>query len=315
MDLTNSLQEKFEFSTKQAAQIVGSLSGDLSAGISAGKGPIDLKATIGANLRGQYETDAQRNQAINDTVDFIKKSGYSENLDSISKATKDIKYGESQTEDQALSESFNASYDKIQSLRESNSVSEQKISKYGEALSSVHSNAVSINQNADQRFLEYLSTRQLHGREIGMDTARKMFNSWDSNAQMYAKYFVRDVLKPEALNNVSNSITQGKAAINTTFDNTSVGSIDKQKAFESVYSKAASKGITRNVVQNQGLKDQVESKLNDANLKIEERRVDNTKKTGDMQKKADHKYDGDLLADAVANSFTSGSKNKEGAKQ
>lgn len=151
-----------------------------------------------------------------------------------------------------------------------------------------------------QPFLEYLNQRKEHGREIGMETARKMISMCGTDAQIYFKYFIRDQ-EASVLEKANSSITDGKAKVDTVFDNTSVGSIDSQKDFEKVYEVAKGKGVTQNVVQNKHLKSDVEARLEDTNSRIETRRIENEQEISKQKSQADTKYNNNLFRSAGSN--------------
>lgn len=295
LDFSKNLQERFGFSEKQASAITAGISGSLGADNSKFKAIISW--AISGNAGMNYSTDAQRDQAVSDVIDYYKKSGYSESLDSISKASKDAKFGESETEDQALQEGLSASYDKIQSLRTQNSISEQNIDRHNKILSFVQSSGFNLDKVVNQDFLNWLSTREdIRGNVYGTETARKMISRWDSNAQMYWGKYVGN-----QLSDLSTQISKGQTNISSTYERTNIGGLDKQGVFDSVRSTASAKGVTATVLQNQDLKEKVEGKLDQSSREIEKQGNQHTKNYETQQSKTDQNYGENLVTSALSN--------------
>lgn len=267
IDFTEQLQKRYGLSSQQASSVTAGFM------ISA-KVPLlgDILGIGGGGEFGvRYTTQTQQNQALEDMTTFAKKEGITETIDVFTKATKDINFSETQSEDQTLIQGMHASHDKIESLRNANSISEQNIKRYNEAISITTSNSASIDRDGTQNFLEFYAQRKVNGFNIGMEAARKSINAWDNTAQNYYKDFTK-VQQDSLLNKAQVSINSDKTLIGSIYDNTDFGTIDPTSGLGAVTRKAKEAGIVENqVVQNENLKGTVDQKLTDANNIINEK--------------------------------------------
>ena len=228
---------------------------------------VSTPSALGASLSGQYSSEAQRTQAMAEIENITKTQGYHETLDSIGKAAKDIKFSESQYEDKNLAEDLTASCDQIQSLREANSVSEQNIQKYSNSTSYVESHGFLVDQTFNQKFLDWLSTRQEHGGTIGANTARKMIDRWGSDAQSYFETFkTKEVEMIVHKANIESKASIVKADY-------SQRNVLLKNNFDQVKQKAAKAGIEKSVVKNQHLKVEIENKLSNVDKRYPHTKV------------------------------------------
>lgn len=206
---------------------------------------------------------------------------------------------------------MSASWEKVQSLREANSISEQNIEKYGNSVSYLKSDGIVVDRDINQRFKDWLATREENGRQIGQDTSVKMINRWGDDVQGYWRHFL-NAEREEISAKANPEIQEAKSKVDSGFDKESQNinlSIDKEQIFDQVRTHAKNKDMSAHPVKNSYLKEEVNEIIDNADQKIEERKNQNETIEKEKQEKIDGAYDKDLIGNAAINTVLIPSKN------
>ena len=187
MSFNKVLQERLGVNSSQAA--------DLVASVSAGGSMFGMSGNVGANFKNSNHYE----QSLSQAMDIAKNTGYEETLSSLAKSAKDIRYGDNNSKEASLAEGMNASVDKASSLREAQSVSEQKVQRYSDALSYTKSSAFNVDTDLNQQFREYIADQPVNmgpnnaPGKVGMLTAHKIVERGGAEYESYLKAFESEV--------------------------------------------------------------------------------------------------------------------------
>jgi conjugal transfer mating pair stabilization protein TraG len=206
LDFSKNLQEKFDLNERQAVTLSAAVAASANATIGNKN---SLSASLSAVLDGKYASDTARTQLLEEATSYAKREGFYESIDSITRASKDIRYSESQSSEASFAKGLSESTDKIHSLRESISTSEQNVARFSDALSYSETEGASITTDANQRYLEYVANQYINRgpnqelTKIGYDQAKRIINSGNSQAKAYQEAFVK-----QETNKLMNSFDQ-----------------------------------------------------------------------------------------------------------
>lgn len=178
----------------------GSADGGAPSGIGASvKTPGVVSGKISGELGGSIEgitthKDSEAEHRVyKEAEDFIKKSGYSENVDIVSRAAKDHNFHSNGEKGARSLDSIGSSFDRANSLRKDSDAHFQQAASYRNVASHAEENAVQTNVNAGQAFLDFIANQPgTNGRgRMGIMTAVGELRD-PENAKLFAEYFARD---------------------------------------------------------------------------------------------------------------------------
>lgn len=164
-----------------------------TSGVFSAKVGLDVGLSGGVDWTTQHkDSDAER-RILSDAENFAKKSGYSENVDMVSRAAIDHSFHSNNEKGARLLDSMGSSFDKSNSLRKDADAHFQQAASYRNVASHAEENAVQTNVNAGQAFLDYIANQpgpNGHGR-MGVMTAVSALRD-PENAKLFAEHFARD---------------------------------------------------------------------------------------------------------------------------
>lgn len=205
-----------------SAYVSGQVSGGFSSkGIPAGRMLSALGVDASVNASGGMSRTAGHNSStdkgalFSEAQSYVKDHHYSENIDFVERAVKDQSYRTNNEESNRLMESMSASFDKSHSYRdEMNSNFSQADSARTNA-SLAQDNARSINANANQHFMEWMSNRPgTNGQgKMGLHQAETLLK--DPNMQMYYARQYSEQFKHQFESNWNHGMAHTKGQIET----------------------------------------------------------------------------------------------------
>jgi conjugal transfer mating pair stabilization protein TraG len=271
LDFSKSLQDKFDLNERQAVTLSAAVAASASIGIGDKAGKVSsgfgsLQASLGSDAR--FSSEAQRTQVLEEAISLAKKEGFHESIDSISRASKDIRYSESQSSEASFAKGLSESTDKVHSLRESISASEQNVARFSDALSYSQVEGASITTDANQRYLEYVANQRINRgpnqepTKIGYDQAKRIINSDNEQARSYRESFI----KHETGNLINNF--DNKASCHLSNYNNKLLELNPNSLNLGMVSEMAAEAGLKDHLENHEVKNRVNSVLQNNNEEI-----------------------------------------------
>ena len=172
VDYANALQERFDISASQAAQ----LACHLTAGI---KSPLPL-IEVGVNAKGELSSQGSRTIQHEDLKKVAQEIGYNETLDSIARSAKDLRFSEQNSEEKALADTLSSSMDRIQNTREALHLNEQRTHNWSQVDTLAKNYGLSGERDLTHNVLTWMVTT---GRAHDMEEAYQAMEHNDWNWQ------------------------------------------------------------------------------------------------------------------------------------
>lgn len=215
---TKELHDRHEYNNNQATEMSakGSLSGSIGMG-SSGGGGTSGNAGVDAGVSGRAEEI--NNQGLGENKGASSRTNITKQTEDIVRAAKDIQFSETQTEEKALADSLAGSYEHMQQLRESISVSEQKIERYQTSKDNSQSSSFTVSDDMYHKELEFIaSQRDNNGFKIGAIKAKNVIDEGGATYKEYhqayqSKYLPQQKMLQPSLNfekSVNDNISQNK---------------------------------------------------------------------------------------------------------
>ena len=141
---------------------------------------------VGIDLSASGKIDSMNIQGLTEDKGASVNTNVTKQTEDIARAAKDIQFSETQTEEKALADSLAGSYEHMQQLRDSISVSEQKIERYQTSKDNSQSSSFTVSDDMYHKELEFItSQRDSNGFKIG---AIKAKNIIDEGGATYKEY-------------------------------------------------------------------------------------------------------------------------------
>ncbi len=189
-NLTEKFAEDHGISKNRASEMLARASLETSAGFNLlGNG---AKASLGATAQFQ-DTDADR-KAWGSAKDFVQQNNYQDALSKATQSVLDTKYSDMSDEGKRLAEGVHSSYDKSNQYREEAGKSLQVSKDYSKLAADTRSNSASINEDASQRYVNWLQEQSLpnsSGR-MGIRDAQVIVSSRPELDRQYQQRFVEE---------------------------------------------------------------------------------------------------------------------------
>lgn len=179
------LHDRYEYNNNQSTEISarGSISGSIGMG-GSGSGGTSGNAGVDAGASGRFEK--LNTQGLGENKGASSRTNITKQTEDIARAAKDIQFSETQTEEKALADSLSASYEELQTLRKSISVSEQKIERFQEGSDSSQSRTYSVVEDDYHNKLGFIADQKDDtGFKNGIVKAKKII---DENGPIYKQY-------------------------------------------------------------------------------------------------------------------------------
>lgn len=202
------------------------LTGNIKSGNSvAGRVFSSLTGISGeANLTGgqKYEKDFDSGHSTSETFaaakDFVRDSNYSQSVDTVLRATQDHSLRSGSEEGQRVINNIGSSFDKATAARQDMSSNFQQAESYREMASVAQENAININSNASQPFLEWLAKQPgTNGRgAMGMRAAESVLTDPEL-ARGYASSFSQGYAK-SMLSNWGSHLPHSQQAVHKAYE-------------------------------------------------------------------------------------------------
>lgn len=191
--LMSSFEKAHHLNKAQSSKLFGAVYGDLSGSFKAG-----TFAGVGGSLGGRGEMgwgkEVIDTKLFNEAKRYAQDHNFSHLVDSSLKAMHEDSYRTGSEHSNRVTDSVSSSFDQGNSLRDEATASYQKSQSYREMANISDEHAASINNNANQQFVNWLSNQQApntHGK-IGMYQAENMRTQDPESYQHYAEQFVRE---------------------------------------------------------------------------------------------------------------------------
>ncbi len=198
---------------------------------------------MGPQISSNFSNAAARQKGIEAADSLAKQKNYTDSLEKIVSASKDISEGESGTRGADLSESAMSSLNHARSLREEASVAQNQIETLSHDISSGQSKSMTINKDLTQDMLAFIAQQPVNsgptgrdGGNIGYENARRILENGGMERETYKQRFEEQ--NPQYTVQSINA-AQGEARINSHYG-------AESQAFKQ------SAGIESHYAQNQG---------------------------------------------------------------
>ena len=275
-DQVNQTVERFakdhHLSNDEAARIVG----DAYAKVSAGGGVAKL---VGLSAGGQIDTSlsgsANMGQTWRDAMDTASQASFRHHVDDVVRSAHDEHLRSGNDENARLLNSVANTFDKGLQFRNDSSNSLSQSETYRKTASFAEENAVSINTNTSQAFVDWLMTQpDGHGGQLGSVGAEALLNNNPNAAREYANQFVENEVHQLASQFAKNSpdinesqLSSTYQSVNTAFNQSAQAQIAGSMGADnqSIRSKGDNIGLHESVI-NHDLKENVNHEL-DSNKK------------------------------------------------
>lgn len=207
-ELTQDFADSHQVSYDHAKDILSRAHGGLGIDVSAntpsiGGNKIGISGKGNAGLEGimQHSDRATEQKLYKQAEDFIKRSGYSENIEVATRAMHDRNFHSNNDQGARLLDSATGHFERAESLRKDSNVHFQDAQSYRNVASYAQDNAVNVNVNASQAFLKHISNESsmAGGKPKGVMTALREARDpetlkimADNFARSYAKNHLSD---------------------------------------------------------------------------------------------------------------------------
>lgn len=202
--LTQRFANDHHMSYGDAARVLSHVAGDLRAGIAAsspslGKNIFSVQGSGGISARREadHSTSSDDRKLYSEAKDYIENSGYSQSVDVVERAVHDKSLKINDDQGERLLNNMNASYDKAQSAKHDMMQSIQETQSYRQLAQQAEDQALNINSNLSQVFMDWLSNQPgTNGKgHMGTAMAENMFVHHPELAKHYAEQFGQQYTK------------------------------------------------------------------------------------------------------------------------
>jgi hypothetical protein len=177
-------------------EIKSNASGSFGVGGSGG-GP---SANIGLDISASGSSDNMNIQGLTEDKGASTNTNVSTQAESIARAAKDMQFSETQTEEKALADSLSGSYEHMQNLRQSISVSEQNIERYQASSDTSQSKSHTTTDDDYHKKLDFIANqRDNTGFKIGAVGAQKIINKGGSEYENYDQAYQSKTLPQQRM--------------------------------------------------------------------------------------------------------------------
>lgn len=147
-----------------------------------------LRSMIPASLdiSTSRSADESNLQSMAENNSASKREELNKQTEDVIRASKDIQFNETQTEEKAMADSLSGSYEKMQQIRDSINVSEQKVQRYQTSIDNTQSSGFNVSDDMYHKELEFIANqRDNTGFKIGAVKAKNIIDNGD---ELYEKY-------------------------------------------------------------------------------------------------------------------------------
>lgn len=200
MSFMQELQNRYGYNNNQAAEI--------TASIGMGTGGKGANANMGGSFRSQseYQDALSKGKQLSDSL------GYTENIQKSLRHMDQVAFNENEQFEKGLSRDLNTSFDRMNSIRDSISASQQNLKRYSDNQSFIDTQGAAMNVDISQQYVEWLAGQKTHvngqTHAIGMAAARKMAMNHDARNAAYTQQFFAEKI-PEMAKTLPNAINTG----------------------------------------------------------------------------------------------------------
>lgn len=253
-----------------------------------------IGGSAGANLGLGYSSNASRDQSDSQINDLTDSEKVSNNLDYMYKVAKNTSFGEHQSNEAKAAKDFIASYEKMQSLSDTVSKSQQDLQRYTQARSKLETSGITTTENLDQEFFEYVKAQK------GEYQATRLLGLGGDFIQPYKEAFEERKVG-QFLKEFDQDMASGLKDISNKYKKEEIGTLDRNQLDKT---EAQFKEIkTTQHIDNSGQKQAVDKKIENAKTKAQDRKThyENEREVREGKFKAEYKES--LPGKAIKNIF------------
>jgi len=163
----------------------------LAGGLPSGAEGVSASAGAKLGLQGSMSGSAQDSVNYRDAKELSKQADFRDAVDTLSRASHDENYRQGNDASSRLMNNIGESLDSAASARNEMTASMSEANSYREAASFATDNAVSINTNQSQGFVDWMSHQKAPGGgTLGITGAEHVLNSEPELANQYANEYV-----------------------------------------------------------------------------------------------------------------------------
>ena len=229
-DLTKQFADKHDISYDYTKNILASAKGNLgvSAGTGGSSGGVGVNA--GANVEGSIQNSSTANEKklYSYAEDFVKKSGYSENVDLVQRAAIDKTLHTSNEQGARLVESMGGSFDRSNSLRKDSETHYQEAISLRNGASQMRETGIQNRTQGQQELVEFIK-KQPNEQGQGNMSVQQVVAKWHHDPE-YGKMLVDSFMQKHAktyLSNWNSDIPNSQQGIKEIYQNNANAITDK----------------------------------------------------------------------------------------
>ena len=147
-------------------------------------------ANVGLDLSATGRKDSMNIQGLTEDKSASVNANITKQTEDIARAAKDIQFNDTQTHEKALADSLSGSYEHMQQLRKSISVSEQNIQRYQTSSDNSQSTSFTVSDDMYHKKLDFIAEQKDHnGFNIGHEQAKKIIDKDSPESKKYDQAF------------------------------------------------------------------------------------------------------------------------------
>lgn len=257
------LTEKFAndngLTLEESANILGKATGVVSGGFKM----------FGNGVSASFEASTQRqlNEGERDSwsaaKDFVKQENFQDALSKASQSVRDTKYSDMDDEGQRLAKGVHGSYDNSNTYREEAGKSLQNSKDYSKLAADTRSNSATINEDASQRYTNWLQEQSLpnsSGR-MGIHEAEVIMSSRPQLDRQYQQQFVQEQAQQMTSHLKTGSGPKNFGDVKESYNNTAVSNNVSKESMKQVAQQGEKAGLGKDFKVNDTAKIQANQRI------------------------------------------------------
>ncbi len=185
LGLADSIQKKMGVTDQEAFSLALGVGAYGGVGFNMGFASAGIKV----DKNGNYTTSSGKHIDHAKLSDLAKNHNYSENVDSVARAFKNLQFNDSQGAEKGLADSVNRSYEKATTYRENYNTHLQNAERFSTAASMVTSGTLSQRTNETESALDYIAHQSASSGKgiIGRANAAKILDAQPKDGNLFTQ--------------------------------------------------------------------------------------------------------------------------------
>jgi conjugal transfer mating pair stabilization protein TraG len=266
---------------------------------------------IGPHASTNFSNVAARQKGIEAAASIAHQKNYTDSLEKVISASKDISESESGTKGTELSDSILESLNKAKSLREEASLANNRIETFAQDLSSSQSKSMIITQDLTQDILDYIAVQPINpgptgrgGGRVGYETARRIIENGGAERDAYMTRFLEEnpqyTIESIQANSKINQLSEHYNLESQTLKNESGVEAVHEKNRSSIQHQS---GDPKTQLNTQSVKQDVTNRLENCKKDMEVQKKDINQQEETLRKKEEESKEKSLTGIVLNNSI------------